>query len=122
MEEEKHLKWWWWWCWRFWRGNKKKMRRSEITELRLGLVKATISIKFVDTSQRKRAFPISLSLSLLLSTLTREGRGIPSTRSWAEHISLIRDSVSNVFTTYGSFFFCFFFALFSIHELPAKNQ
>ena len=95
----------------------KKMRRSEITELRLGLVKATISIKFVDTSQRKRAFPISLSL--LLSTLTREGRRIPSTRSWAEHISLIRDSVSNVFTTYGSFFF---FALFSIHELPAKNQ
>ena len=43
------------------------MRRSEITELRLGLVRATISIKFVDTSQRKRAFPISLSLSLSLS-------------------------------------------------------
>ena len=39
----------------------KKMRGSEITELRLGLVRATISIKFVDTSERKRAFPISLS-------------------------------------------------------------
>ena len=41
----------------------KKMRRSEITELYLGLVRATISIKFVDTSQRKTAFPISLALS-----------------------------------------------------------
>ena len=42
---------------------KKKMRRIEITDLYLGLVRATISIKFVDTSQRKTAFPISLALS-----------------------------------------------------------
>ena len=40
----------------------KKMKRSEITELYLGLVRATISIKFVDTFQRNTAFPISLSL------------------------------------------------------------
>ena len=39
----------------------RKMRRSEITELRLGLVRATISITFVDTSQRKGAFSTSLS-------------------------------------------------------------
>ena len=52
-------------------------------------------------------------LSLLLSTLTREGMRISSTRSWAEHISLIRDSVSNVFATDGSF---------SLPSLPAKNQ
>ena len=52
-------------------------------------------------------------LSLLLATLTREGREIPSTRSWAEHISLIRDSVSNVFATDGRF---------SLPSLPAKNQ
>ena len=39
------------------------MKRSEITELYLGLVRATISIKFVDTFQRNTAFPISLSPS-----------------------------------------------------------
>ena len=39
----------------------KNIWRSEITELCLGLVRATISLKFVDTSQRKTAFPISLS-------------------------------------------------------------
>ena len=47
-------------------------------------------------------------LSLLLATSTRGGRGIPSTRSWAKHISLVRYSV--------------FFALLGMHELPAKNQ
>ena len=51
----------------------KKMKRSEITELYLGLVRAAISIKFVDTSQQKTAFLISLSR--LLATSTREGRG-----------------------------------------------
>ena len=56
-------------------------------------------------------------LSLLLTILTREGRGIPSTRSWAEHISLIRDSVKCFWNLWQ-----LFFALFSMHELPATNQ
>ena len=92
----------------------KKMRRSQITEFRVS--KSYNQYNICWHIPTKRGLP---HLSLVLATLTREGRGIQSTRSWAEHISLIRDSVSNVFTTYGRFFF---FALFSIHELPAKNQ
>ena len=91
----------------------KKMRRSQITEFRVSKSYNQYNICWHIPTKRGLSH-----LSLLLATLTREGRGIQSTRSWAEHISLIRDSVSNVFTTYGSFFF----ALFSIHELPAKNQ
>ena len=81
----------------------KKMRRSQITEFRVSKSYNQYNICWHIPTKRGLSH-----LSLLLATLTREGRGIQSTRSWAEHVSLIRDSVSNVFTTYGSFFFFFF--------------
>ena len=87
------LQWWWdyrnmvrWWRKNAWNGGvggfgeriKKIIRRREITELCLGLERATISIKFVDLSQRKTARPISLYLQL--ATLIKER--LSSTRGY----------------------------------------
>ena len=91
------------------------MRRREITELCLGLVGATISINFVDTSQRKTAFPISLSPAINVDKGRNEN---------LKHKIMGRTYKPNQGQCLKCFcnLWHFFSALFSMHEVPAKNQ